>query len=193
MHQWTTVMLRNLPNNYTRAMLLRMLDNEGFSGMYNFLYLPIDFKTQACLGYAFVNLVDHSQVVNFWTKFSGFSNWVLPSKKVCSVGWSGPHQGFEAHVERYRSSPVMHPSVPDECKPVIFEQGIRVSFPGPTKTPRLPRVRDWPAAAAAQKQQRGPRAAGAGPLPAQRQGGEAYGGQGVGVPFEVGALTRSGP
>eukprot|EP00930_Biecheleria_cincta_P029756 TRINITY_DN20665_c0_g2_i2.p1 TRINITY_DN20665_c0_g2~~TRINITY_DN20665_c0_g2_i2.p1 ORF type:complete len:510 (-),score=94.08 TRINITY_DN20665_c0_g2_i2:536-2002(-) len=130
MHQWTTVMLRNLPNNYTRAMLLKMLDDEGFAGVYNFLYLPIDFKTQACLGYAFVNLVDPSQVVNFWSKFSGFSNWVLPSKKVCSVGWSGPHQGLEAHVERYRSSPVMHPSVPDECKPVIFEQGVRVQFPG---------------------------------------------------------------
>lgn len=188
MHQWTTVMLRNLPNNYTRAMVLRMLDDEGFAGMYNFLYLPIDFKTQACLGYAFVNLVDPSQVVNFWSKFSGFSSWVLPSKKVCSVGWSGPHQGLEAHMERYRSSPVMHPSVPDECKPVIFEQGVRLPFPGPLKAPRLPRVRDWPAAAAAQKQ-RVPRQAAA-PMRGQRQSGEAFV---RGVPFEVGALARSGP
>ena len=30
------------------------------------------------------------------------------------MGWSGPHQGFEAHVERYRNSPVMHKSALDE-------------------------------------------------------------------------------
>ena len=63
-------MLRNLPNNYTRDMLLELIDSLGFRGQYapgfcfqlkiveDFIYLPIDFQTQACLGYAFVNLVD---------------------------------------------------------------------------------------------------------------------------------------
>jgi len=140
--QCTTVMLRNLPNNYSRAMLTSMLDDEGFAGKYNFLYLPIDFQSCACLGYAFVNLVDASVVPKFWTKFSGYSSWVLPSKKVCGVSWSGPHQGLEAHVDRYRNSPVMHASVPDEYKPVVFENGIRVPFPEPSKVPRPPRVRN---------------------------------------------------
>ena len=31
----------------------------------------------------------------------------------------------EAHVERYKNSPVMHKSVPDEYKPVIFADGVR--------------------------------------------------------------------
>ena len=45
-----------------------------------------------------------------WKIFDGFDRWALPTAKVCQVGWSGPHQGFQAHVERYRNSPVMHKS-----------------------------------------------------------------------------------
>merc|ERR1719163_748335 len=36
---YLTVMLRNLPNNYTRAMLLKLIDSEGFGGKYDFVYL----------------------------------------------------------------------------------------------------------------------------------------------------------
>jgi len=139
----TTVMLRNLPNNYTREMLLAMLDAEGFLGKYDFTYLPIDFKTQACLGYAFVNLASPDIVQQFWAAFDGYSKWVLPSKKVCGVTWSGPHQGREAHVDRYRNSPVMHPMVPEPYKPLVFEDGQRVPFPTSTKTPRAPRTRNY--------------------------------------------------
>ena len=138
----TTVMLRNLPNNYTRAMVMKMLNVEGFAGKYDFLYLPIDFATGACLGYAFVNLVSPDFAPGFWQTFDGFSKWVLPSKKVCGVTWSGPHQGLEAHVERYRNSPVMHPSVPERYRPVILRGGRSVPFPEPTKLPSAPRARN---------------------------------------------------
>ncbi|CAE7480869.1 ML5 [Symbiodinium pilosum] len=74
-------------------MLLELIDSMGFRGQYDFLYLPIDFQTHACLGYAFVNLVDPGVVPSFWRAFDGFSNWSLPSKKVCYISWSGPHQG----------------------------------------------------------------------------------------------------
>merc|ERR1740120_653118 len=50
----TTVMLRNLPNNYTAALVLEMLDKEGFAGLYDFFYLPIDMKSHACLNYCHV-------------------------------------------------------------------------------------------------------------------------------------------
>jgi len=134
-------MLRNLPNNYSREMLLDLLNTEGFARKYDFVYLPIDFKSSACLGYAFVNLVDSSFVPILWQRLDGYCNWVLPSKKVCRVSWSGPHQGLEAHVQRYMNSPVMHSTVPDECKPMIFRDGMHVPFPLPTKPPRAPRLR----------------------------------------------------
>jgi len=137
----TTLMMRNLPNNYTRSMLLMMLDSHGFAGCYNFVYLPIDFGSSANLGYAFINLVDARVVQRFWDQFAGFLDWDIPSSKICHVDWSGPHQGLEAHIERYRNSPMMHKCVPDAYKPVLFEGGVRVPFPAPTKALQPPRAR----------------------------------------------------
>ncbi|CAE7802082.1 mei2 [Symbiodinium sp. KB8] len=114
-------------------MFLELLDHHGFAGRYDFAYLPCDFYMDANLGYAFVNLVDSTAVEDLWAAFDGFVGWSLPSAKVCQVRWSGPHQGFEAHVERYRNSPVMHRSVPDQYKPVIFKDGVRKPFPRATK------------------------------------------------------------
>lgn len=134
----TTVMLKNIPNNYTRSMFLEMLDQHGFVGLYDFVYLPCDFHRDANLGYAFVNLIDNGTVTALWKTFDGFYHWALPTAKVCQVSWSGPHQGLEAHIERYRNSPVMHKSVRDEYKPMIFHQGVRQPFPLPTKRVKAP-------------------------------------------------------
>lgn len=46
----TTVMLRNVPNDYTRQMLLDMLDDEGFKALYDFVYLPIDARRRRASG-----------------------------------------------------------------------------------------------------------------------------------------------
>lgn len=140
--EWrTTVMIRNMPNNYTRDMLLELVDEMGFAGTYDFVYLPIDFATQAGLGYAFVNFssVDNARIC--FNELEGFSNWKVPSEKVCTVTWSSPTQGFEAHIDRYRNSPVMHPSIADDWKPVLFLQGMRVPFPPPTKPLKTPKIR----------------------------------------------------
>lgn len=142
---WTTVMMRNMPNNYTRDMLLRLMDLHGFAGAYDFVYLPVDFSTQSNLGYAFVNLTDATSARCFWQVFEGFSEWEIPSRKVCILTWSDPLQGLDANIERYRSSPVMCETVPDEFKPAVFSQGVRVHFPPPLKKLRAPRRRKGPA------------------------------------------------
>merc|ERR1719330_98878 len=139
----TTVMLRNMPNNYTRAMVQELLESNGFdSSTYNFLYLPIDFRTNVALGYAFVDLVHPRLVERFWKVFDGFSSWAIPSRKRCFVSWCKPDQGRQAHIERYRNSPVMHDSVPDEYKPLLLENGRRVPFPKATRAIRAPRFRE---------------------------------------------------
>jgi len=134
----TTLMMRNLPNSYTRDMLVRLLDDEGFAGCYDFVYLPVDFARGCGLGYAFVNLVDPSLVARFKRCFDSYSKWGMRTNKVCQVTWSDRDQGLKANVKRYRHSPVMHPSVADEFKPCLFSQGVRVPFPGPGRSVRKP-------------------------------------------------------
>lgn len=136
-------MLRNLPNNYTRSMLLALIDSEGFAAQYDFFYLPMDFNTRACLGYAFVNLTSADCAQRFWAKFDGYSKWVIPSKKHCGVSWSNPHQGLQSNIDRYRNSPVLYEGVPDEYKPMLFVDGKSVPFPEATKKIRAPRIRNY--------------------------------------------------
>lgn len=130
----TTVMLRNLPNNYTRRMLLALLDAKGFAGLYDFVYVPRDFVTQAGLGFAFVNLLTPADALRIHEVLVGFKRWSIPSSKVCAVGWAGAdQQGLEANIRRYRNSSVMHESVPEESKPLMLVGGARAEFPASTR------------------------------------------------------------
>lgn len=138
-HKWTTVMMRNIPNNCTRAHLIRLIDDEGFQGCYDLVYLPIDLKNKVGLGYAFLNFKSNGDAKAFIQHFHGFTNWKMKSEKICQVTWSDAMQGLEEHVDRYRDSPVMHDSVPEEFKPLLFKDGQRVPFPEPTRKLRAPR------------------------------------------------------
>lgn len=137
----TTVMLRNVPYNCPRDSVVKMMDEAGFCGLYNFIYLPIDFRSKSGFGYAFINMVSNDAAEKFFVQFNRFSDWPMRSQKVAEVTWSEPSQGLHVHVERYRNSPVMHDAVPDEFKPAMYENGIRVDFPRPTKAIRVPRFR----------------------------------------------------
>jgi len=129
----TTLMLRNLPNDYTRDMFLDMLDDECLAGEYDFVYFPVDFQTGFGLGYAFVNFTSHEEALRAWQLLDGYDDWFVGSTKVCEVRWSTPVQGFKANVQRYRNSPLMHHQVPDSYKPMVFENGARVEYPAPKK------------------------------------------------------------
>lgn len=134
----TTCMMRNLPEDFSRQSLLDLIDSVGFEGKYSLVYLPMDFKNKTNLGYAFVDLVSGDVAKNFFEAFTGFCDRGFSIEKECEVCWSTV-QGYHAHVERYRNSPVMHPLVPDDFKPLLFVDGQQVPFPEPTKRIREPR------------------------------------------------------
>lgn len=137
----TTVMMRNLPEGFTRTLLLQLLSAEGFFGRFDFIYVPFDFKRQSNLGYALINLVTSSEAQRFFRHFDGFRDWHMPNDNPCAVIWSDPHQGLSSHVERYRNSPVMHESVPEQWRPMLFKHGVAVPFPEPTKKIKAPKVK----------------------------------------------------
>mmetsp|Transcript_36197 Transcript_36197/g.84880 ORF Transcript_36197/g.84880 Transcript_36197/m.84880 type:complete len:293 (-) Transcript_36197:178-1056(-) len=142
----TTVMFRNLPSRMSRDVFLKVLDREGFECMYDFVYLPRDFGGGKGLGYAFVNFVTPLVACRSFISFFDFDEWPRDTIEgnedvACRPIWSDPLQGLDDHIDRYRSSPVMHEDVPDEWKPIILKQGVRVPFPGATKEIKVPKAK----------------------------------------------------
>jgi len=136
----TTVIIRNIPNRLSRSALADVFDQQGFGGVYNMIYLPIDFHTKVSFGYAFVTFTTEGAMDRFTAHFEGFSQWGGSSKKICKVVTCNDNESLPERVERYRNLPVMHSSVPDEFKPALFTKGQRVSFPEPTKNLAAPRT-----------------------------------------------------
>jgi len=137
----TTMMLRDIPPMLSREMLINLLDQLGFWGTYDFVYIPVDHSTRRGFGYAFVNFSLPETALHFRRHFEGYNQWPVLHDKPCAVVWSEAHQGLEEHIERLRNSTVMHDSVPEMFKPVLFRGGMRIPFPAPTKRPRAPRIR----------------------------------------------------
>lgn len=136
----TTVALQDVPVNLTRDVLLKVLDDEGFQGCYDFVYLPIAFESKRVVGSAIINFVSAEQVERFRQHFESFSGWPAPCPKVCAIHCvrDESHKGRMANIERYRNSSVMHSIVPDEFKPVVLFHGKRVPFPAPTSKVQAP-------------------------------------------------------
>jgi len=138
----TTVILRGLPAGCTRDVLLQRLDKQGFVGKYDFVHLPIDFQTEDSLRYAIVNFVSNSVAIRMFEH----EDFQMPGSDPCgpndqAVAWNTPHQGLESHIDRYRNSPLMHSSVHDKYRPVLFKNGVRIAFPQPTARIKAPRIR----------------------------------------------------
>ncbi|CAK0790596.1 unnamed protein product [Prorocentrum cordatum] len=53
----TTVLMRNLPPDLTRAALIKEMKRKGFAGRYGVVHLPLEGRSNRSLGYAYVNLV----------------------------------------------------------------------------------------------------------------------------------------
>jgi RNA recognition motif-containing protein len=130
----TTLMLRNIPNNHDPEKMQILLDDLGFAGKYDFVYLPRDFRSRAALGYGFVNFTAEVHAKLAYTLLDNFNDWNSNSQKKCEVQWSRT-QGFKANVEAVQNSPALRRCLPSNFRPLLLQNGKRIPFP--TKDSKL--------------------------------------------------------
>ncbi|CAJ2648496.1 unnamed protein product [Trifolium pratense] len=133
----TTLMIRNIPNQFRFEDLLHILDEHCFEinktvddpkewSKFDFVYLPMDFRKHAVerkisnLGYAFVNFTTPAAAFMFYREFQGFAWNVTVNGKICKIN-AAQHQG-KATLVRIFSHKIFR------CKsrkflPMIFYKG----------------------------------------------------------------------
>ena len=105
----TTLMIRNIPNKYTKELMLETID-KYFNDTYDFFYLPIDFKNNCNVGYAFINFKALKHIEPFFQKFNN-SKWpIFNSDKVCSIKYARI-QGKEECEKHFKDSSLMKQTV----------------------------------------------------------------------------------
>jgi hypothetical protein len=121
---------------------MELLDQHGFRGKYDLVYVPVDFASMLSHCYAFVDFVSEEVALEFMARgqdAQGFSESACVGEGGSKISWADGMQGLQEAVDKYRDSPVMHELVPDECKPLLFRDGKVVAFPKPTKKIQKPR------------------------------------------------------
>lgn len=122
----TTIMLRNIPNRVNIHHLKSIIDSTS-AGVYDFVYLRIDFRNQCNVGYAFINFSDALSVVPFARARQGVRWTMFDSDKVAELSYaskfslihfsclllmpSAAIQDRENLIQKFRNSSVMleHP------------------------------------------------------------------------------------
>ncbi|VFQ65999.1 unnamed protein product [Cuscuta campestris] len=108
----TTVMIKNVPNQYRRDSFMAFIDKHCAEShlSYDFLYLPIDFKTKNNVGYAFVNFTTAAGAAKI-RELLRFYQWgevkigsgIFNSRKICEITWARI-QGKEELVKHFEKS-----------------------------------------------------------------------------------------
>ncbi|KAH6913969.1 RNA recognition motif 2-domain-containing protein [Coprinopsis sp. MPI-PUGE-AT-0042] len=136
----TTVMIKNIPNKMSDRDLIAYI-NKVVPRRIDFLYLRMDFKNGANVGYAFVNFITIPDLLKFARACLGAKWNMFSSAKVLQMSYAN-YQGKEALVEKFKNSCIMDEIEP--WRPKIFyssgpDEGLPEPFPAPTHIKRKER------------------------------------------------------
>jgi hypothetical protein len=92
----TTLTVNNLPRSVTKAQLMSMADASGFTGRYDYLYVPFNPKDGVSRGHAYMNFHSHKDAEEFFQIWHG----MCIREQVVTVSVS-TLQGFEASVGKW--------------------------------------------------------------------------------------------
>ena len=119
----TTVMVRNIPTRYTSLSLIEVLKEHGFEKTFDFLYLPMDFRTKKNVGYAFVNFINPDYVAKFTNSFQGMQLKANTSQKCLEIIPSR-RQGFIDNIGVFGASELLtSTSQQAHFKPLVMVDG----------------------------------------------------------------------
>jgi hypothetical protein len=96
----TTMMIRNIPSNYTQNDLMADLKDLGLAATYDFLYVPVDRRTGANVGYAFVNFTSPVWAERCMLCFGNFDFSTGKRAKVVVAHL----QGFERNLQHCKQT-----------------------------------------------------------------------------------------
>lgn len=160
---WTAVCLKHIPDGFAgQDDLTALLDDEGFRGRYNFVYLPFTFGAGPRGGCnrdtAFINLVDHDTARRFMMHFNpgpgrsreaaassersqaakqSWHSWKgkRGSEVGAEVAWYDNAHTYQELIKKYANGDIVRNKTreyDDRFKPWVFEYGTRVPFPDTT-------------------------------------------------------------
>jgi len=123
---YTTVKVRNIPVNQTRAIIVQKL-SEKFSGHFDLIYLPVDLDNMCNVGHALINFRSQEQRERFAKLYHGVDvdNWFPGeiSKHKLDVT-RATVQGLDANLKRIKERSIMKKlaQFPDsEWMPLLFD------------------------------------------------------------------------
>jgi hypothetical protein len=120
-----TLCVRGMRGDSSTTELMRFVDSRDFGGEYDFLHVPMDFRSKKCFGYAFINFVSPAAAKRFVQEvaFGGLSKFAagsemnaIPSKRQglaeCLISWYRSHSRSVRSVEVFPFVRPLHSTAP---------------------------------------------------------------------------------
>jgi hypothetical protein len=115
----TTIMIRHIPCKYSQRKLMREINSAGFLGRYDFFYLPLDPRSHANRGFAFLNFVNDEVAAEFYRQYHGQRLKHFNTGKVVAV-MPADLQGFTQNATHYASARAMRRKRAQHSNPLFF-------------------------------------------------------------------------
>lgn len=97
-----TVMVRQIPRQFTQLMFLKEVKARGFDGLFDFLYLPFDLKKGINVGYGFLSFIEATYAQDFRREFDGiFLDKQMKAKGKPLRVHPANVQGYEANYQQF--------------------------------------------------------------------------------------------
>jgi len=130
-----TVMMRHIPCKYTQGKFMNEINNAGFEGTYDFLYLPLDLRNPGNRGFAFINFLSPQLAEEFYSYYHGQKLRHFEATAPIAV-MPADVQGFEESAERFYAWSLKKKQTGGEpvfLKPLKVNVGEQGAHQGPTK------------------------------------------------------------